>query len=213
MALKSKKTVIMMPGLELPLFIVENVEELITDLFDEDKIPLWAEIWPAARGLARYIWENVSFFGQSVLDLGSGLGMAGVVCGLKGARVTFSDYQEGALEMSRKNAVLNGIMDTRTHLGDWRSFDLGERFDWIVGSDILYDSRYHECLAGIFKSNTKENMGVIVSHPGRGPAFEFIKMWCEETGSREEHVVVPVYIPDPVFPYYEIHVHKMTKPD
>jgi len=213
LTLKTRQTTVILPGLEVPLLVVENVESLITDLADEEKVPLWAEIWPAARGISRYIWENMDFSGQRVLELGCGLGLAGVVCGLKGAKVTFSDYQPAALEISQKNARLNGLTGTATHLGDWRSFHLQQEFDWIVGSDILYDHRFNGYLGSIFQAHAGRGKGILVSHPGRQPAFEFIKKWCEDTGTAEEHEVVPIYVADPHFPYYEINVHRLTKKD
>ncbi|MCL6611366.1 MAG: methyltransferase [Peptococcaceae bacterium] len=192
------------------MVVVEDVEALITDPADEDKIPLWAEIWPAARGLAGYIWENMDFSGLKVLELGSGLGLPGVVAGLKGARITFSDYQPGALDLSCRNARLNGLTGVGRHLGDWRCFRLGEKYDWIVGSDILYDPKFHGFLARIFLDHTVRGGGLLVSHPGRKPTFEFIEKWRRETGSLEEHAIVPVQIDDPHFPYYEIHIHKLA---
>lgn len=56
--MRTGETVIKLPGLEIPLILVEDVEALITDPSDEDKIPLWAVIWPAAMGLSRYVWET-----------------------------------------------------------------------------------------------------------------------------------------------------------
>lgn len=207
------RTEVTLPGLEIPMYLVEDVENLITDLSDEDRVPLWAEIWPAARGLSRYIWESMDFTGQEVLELGCGLGLAGVVCGLKGAAVTFSDYQVDALEISRQNASLNGLSGVRTFHRDWREFGLDKKFDWIVGSDILYDPRFNVYLEKIFMENAGPGKGILVSHPGRKPAFEFINKWCRETGSLEEHTEVPVYMADPHFPYYCIHVHKLKIPN
>jgi len=63
-----------LPGLSLSLEIVANVEDLVTDPADDDQIPYWAELWPAARGLAQYIWERIDFQGATVLELGAGLG-------------------------------------------------------------------------------------------------------------------------------------------
>ncbi len=213
LTLRTKKITVKLPSLELPLIIVEDVEALITDPADEDKIPLWAEIWPAARGLSQFIWENMNFSGQKVLELGCGLGLPGIVAGLKGARVTFSDYQPDALDICSRNAGLNGLAGAGYHLGDWRNFRLEELYDWIVGSDILYDPKFHAFLARIFADNTARGGGVLVSHPGRKPTFEFIARWRRETGCREYHTVIPVSINDPHFPHYEIHVHKLTRQD
>lgn len=211
MTVKTKETTIMLPGLEVPFLVVEDVEALITDTADEDKIPLWAEIWPACRGLSRYIWESMDFTGQKVLEMRCGLGLAGVVCGLKGARVTFSDYQPDALEISCLNACLNDLKEVEGYLGDWRNFGLKEKFDWIVGSDILYDSKSHGYLETIFRDLSGGGKGILVAHPGRKHTFEFIKNWCDKTGSSDEHLVVPVYIADSHFPYYDIHIHKLAQ--
>jgi predicted nicotinamide N-methyase len=209
MTVRTKETVINLTGLDVPFLVVEDVEALITDLGDEDKVPLWAEIWPACRGLSRYIWESMDFTGQKVLELGCGLGLAGVVCGLKGAALTFSDYQPEALEISKRNAALNGLAGVSGFLGDWRNFALEDTFDWIVGSDILYDARFHRHLENIFRLCTAGGKGLLISHPGRKPAFQFVKDWCAKTGSVQEHVVMPVYMADPQFPYYDIHIHKL----
>lgn len=211
MSLRTRETVISLPGLDLPMVVVDDVESLITDPADEDKIPLWAEIWPAARGLSQYIWEKVDFSGQKVLELGSGLGLTGVVSGLKGALVTFSDYQPGALDLSARNAGLNGLEGADTHLGDWRDFRLDQKYDWIVGSDILYDPKFHGFLEKIFRDVSAPGGGILLSHPGRKASFEFVASWLRETGSREDHAVIPVQIDDPHFPYYEIHVHRLVR--
>ncbi len=210
LTLRTREITVKLPAVELPMIVVEDVEALITDPADEDKIPLWAEIWPAARGLAHYIWESMDFTGLKVLELGSGLGLPGVVAGLKGAGITFSDYQEDALELSCLNARLNGLDQAGRYLGDWRNFGLEEKYHWIVGSDILYDPKYHGFLSRIFTRNTVSGGGILVSHPGRKPTFEFIEKWRRGTGSLEDHAVIPVYVDDPNFPYYEIHVHKLT---
>lgn len=211
MTLRIKETIIKLGDMEIPMNVVEDVEALITDPADEDKIPLWAEIWPAARGLSQYIWEKMDFTGQRVLELGAGLGLPGVVCGLKGARVVFSDYQADALEIACRNAILNGLDGVSGFPGDWRSFDCREQYHWIVGSDILYDPKFHCYLFDIFINNTVQEGGILVSHPGRRPAFQFVNKWCAEHGIEEDHAVIPVYIDDPHFPYYEINVHRLTK--
>ncbi len=209
MSVKTRETAVHLPGLTVSLAVVEDVEELITDPSDEDKVPLWAEIWPAARGLSEYIWKNIDFGGQTVLELGAGLGLTGVVCGLKGARVTFSDYQASALEVASINAGKNGLVDVDFFLGDWRNFNLQREFDWIVGSDILYDPKYHPYLQQIFISNLKPGGSLLFSHPGRKASFQFIEEWLKQTGCSSSHTMIPVEIEDPYFPYYEIQIHHL----
>ena len=42
----------------LPLLVAGDVESLIGDIADPDQTPCWAEVWPAARGLAYYLWHG-----------------------------------------------------------------------------------------------------------------------------------------------------------
>lgn len=204
---ETKEISLSLPGRELRLALVKNVEELITDPEDEDKVPCWAEIWPAARGLASYIWENLSFRGEHVLELGSGLGLPGVVCGLKGARVTFSDFNPLALEISARNAFLNGLSRFCCLQGDWRRFPGAGKFDWIVGSDIFYDPKLNPHLAGVFKECLEVGGRLLLAHPGRKASFEFVTGLLEEGFRMEDEALLPVHIDDPHFPYYEIRVN------
>ncbi|KJS15855.1 MAG: methyltransferase [Peptococcaceae bacterium BRH_c4b] len=209
MAVKTRETVVHLPGKNVSLAVVRDVEELITDPADEDKVPLWAEIWPAARGLSEYIWNGIDFSGQTVLELGAGLGLAGVICGLKGAIVTFSDYQASALEIASMNARKNGLSGVDFFLGDWRDWKLSCQFDWIVGSDILYDPKFHPYLRKIIAANLQPGGSLLFSHPGRKPSFQFVEQWERDYGCIFRHTMVPVNIEDPHFPYYEIHIHHL----
>jgi len=208
---ETKEVVFSLPERELRLALVENVEALITDPEDEDKVPCWAEIWPAARGLAFYIWENLSFRSEGVLELGAGLGLPGVVCGLKGASVTFSDFQPQALELSAKNAHLNGLEHFCCLPGDWRRFPAIGKFPWIVGSDVFYDPKLNPHLAGVFKECLAAGGRLLLAHPGRKVSFEFIEGLLEEGFSIEDEALLPVTIDDPHFPYYEIRINILRR--
>lgn len=203
----TREITIFLPGLTLSLLVARNMEDLITDPADEDNIPLWAEIWPAARGLARYIWENITFSGGTVLELGAGVGLPGLVCGLKGARVTFSDYKPEALQLCMANAGLHGVEEADCLLADWRDFKIGRQFDWIIGSDILYDPKFHPFLADIFCHCLRPGGQLLISHPGRPATFNFLKERLQENFHVVAQKITPVTIEDPYFPHYDIYIH------
>lgn len=209
--IETVESVFSLPGRDVRLFLVKDVEALITDPTDEDKVPCWAEIWPAARGLASYIWENITFGGESLLELGSGLGLPGVACGLKGARVTFSDFNPLALELSAKNAVINGLTGCRLLQGDWRDFPEYGQFDWVVGSDIFYDPKLNVHLGRVMATRLAGGGRLLLAHPGRKASFAFIEALEEAGFSCEAKEVRPVVIDDPHFPYYEINIHVLRK--
>lgn len=207
--LTTREITVYLPGLTLTLLAPRSVEELITDPADEENIPLWAEVWPAARGLARYIWERVDFSAASVLELGAGLGLPGIVCGLKGASVTFSDYKPEALELAMANARANGVKNASCFLADWRDFRTEQQFDWIIGSDILYDPKFHPYLAKIFAAALKPGGQLLISHPGRQATFNFLQKWQKERSCSASATVVPVTIADPYFPRHQIYIHHL----
>ncbi|HMK36753.1 MAG TPA: methyltransferase domain-containing protein [Desulfomonilaceae bacterium] len=118
------------------------------------RISFWWGLTSASIALSRHVHSlggNVS--GKRVIELGCGLGLAGITAGLSGADVLFTDYVPSALDFSRKNAILNGLSDshTRFHILDWEdSGELGT-FDMILGSEILYDYFFHGSLVSIIR--------------------------------------------------------------
>ncbi len=105
----------------------------------------WRRIWPASLGLARYLLERFGTDGlldRQVLDLGCGVGLAGIVCRRLGADVTFLDREPGALAAVRRNCRRNGLTPAQTIGGDWNHG--GRRlapaaYDVVVGVDVVYD--------------------------------------------------------------------------
>jgi len=207
MQIATRKTVFSLPDKDIKLKVVKDVESLITDPGDEDKVPCWAEIWPAARGIARWVWENISFNDEDMLELGAGLGLPGIVCALKGARVTFSDFNEWALELAMENAGLNGVSNVTCFLGDWRNFNLDHSFQWILCSDVTYDPKLNIYLLDIIKQNLAPGGNLLVSHPGRPATFEFLNNVLKLCRWKQFDTQVPVTIDDPYFPHYNIHIH------
>lgn len=107
--------------------------------FDADQyVPYWAELWPAARMLAKAILHERWTPGTPALEIGCGLGLGGVVALSMGLSVTFSDYDPCALRFAADNARLNGFRKFDTMQIDWRS-PPDVRYPVILASDLLYD--------------------------------------------------------------------------
>jgi predicted nicotinamide N-methyase len=71
--------------------------------------PYWAHVWPGSRYLARVMAQN-DCAGRPVVDIGCGLGLAGIVAALRGARVTMIDAASEGVRFARANAELNGLL-------------------------------------------------------------------------------------------------------
>lgn len=197
-----------LPGRVFHLEVVKNLEELITDPCDPDQIPCWADIWPAARALASYIWDHLDWQGVTVLELGAGLGLPGLVAAARGARVTLSDYQPQALELARRNAEHNHLSGLDYLLADWRSFPPVSPFHRILCSDVTYDPRLNHYLLEVIGRCLAPGGEVLVAHPGRPDTYDFLHHWQARAGGRYEETVIPVDIDDPYFPHYEIIIHR-----
>nr|VFK21664.1 MAG: Aspartate ammonia-lyase [Candidatus Kentron sp. LPFa] len=75
--------------------------------------------------------------GLKVLDMGTGSGIVGILCGLRGAKeVILADYSHAAVEQARENAGLNGVR-ARAIQSD-RFAGLGQDKDWSK-DDARYD--------------------------------------------------------------------------
>ena len=209
MKIQLTRTVFPLPGKDIQLHVVKDVESLITDLSDADLVPCWAEIWPSARALARYIWEYLLPSGETVMEVGSGLGLPGTVCGVKGAHVTFSDYNQDAVNLSVQNAAINGVK-AEGHLGDWRKFEIDRKFDWIIGSDIFYDPKLNPYVLGIFRKYLKPGGQLLLSHQRRQPTYEFVEQVKKELLMSEIQIDSVERDEESVYGKFVVSVHHLS---
>ena len=121
--------------------------------FDADEyMPYWADLWPAARMLAKAVLQESWIPGTEALEIGCGLGLPGVVALTQGLHVTFSDYDPCALRFAADNALLNGLESFRTLQLDWRHPPTELCFPVILGSDLIYELRNVEPLVAFVKT-------------------------------------------------------------
>jgi predicted nicotinamide N-methyase len=134
-----REQVVQTGGIALTLLRPAVPEELIgEEAFDDDEfLPYWAELWPAATALAEALPETLE--GVRVVELGCGLGVPSLVAAARGAEVTALDWAEDAVALLRQNAARNGLELTAS-LHDWRE-PLADRFDLALAADVLYERR------------------------------------------------------------------------
>ncbi len=207
----TKEEIISFPGINLRINVVKNFEELCTEPDNEEKIPYWADIWPAARVMARVIWNDIDFHGYDVLELGAGLGLPGITAALKGGAITFSDFEEEALKISVANAALNGINNVKTYLGDWRDFRLKKKYDWILASDILYSSKNNPFAEKVFENNLKKDGVIIIAHADRKATYLSVNRLSQKKFIETERRVESITLHGPYYPNYKITIHYLQK--
>jgi predicted nicotinamide N-methyase len=119
---------------------------------DDEYIPYWADLWPAARMLAEVVirepWETrMPAHGKlEALELGCGLGVSGLVALARGLVVTFSDVDEAAVQLAAQNARLNGFQDFETAAIDLRVAP-DRVFPVLLAADVCYEVRLTESVA------------------------------------------------------------------
>jgi predicted nicotinamide N-methyase len=102
---------------------------------DPPEPPYWAHLWSGALVLAAAIPGAV----RSVVELGCGLGLPGLVAARHGARVTFVDRAPAALAFVRASAATNAIPDVDLVAADALTAAVGGRFDLVLAAELLYD--------------------------------------------------------------------------
>lgn len=139
----------------------------------DDYMPYWADIWPAARMMAKAIlrepWENFSL-PLEALELGCGLGVAGLAALKRGLKVIFSDYDMTALKFAEQNAKLNGFTSYRTLPLDWRCPPEDLKVPIIIAADLTYELRNIDPLLALIKKVLLPGGICLLTDPDRTPA-------------------------------------------
>ena len=145
----------------------------------DDYMPYWAYLWPAAYLLAETVarepWPERPELGPiEALEIGCGLGLAGLVGLARGLRVVFSDYDQAPLDFVTRSAAENGFDSARftTRLLDWRTVP-DEHFPVILGSDVLYEARLVPLVANLLATMLAPGGLGLIATPFRVSAHGF----------------------------------------
>lgn len=140
------------------------------------KVPYGVALWPAAIALAHEIAARADgFAGRRVLELGAGTGLPGIVAAALGAKVVQTDKEEVALELCRHNGRRNNASGIEVRSVDWTEWNDPVRYDWIVGSDILYAGPLHPHLRRIFEENLAPGGRLLLSDPFRAVSLPLLE--------------------------------------
>ncbi len=116
----------------------------------DDYMPYWAYLWPGAYLLAEAVAREPWPAGAEALELGCGLGLAGLVGIASGLRVRFTDYDGAPLDFVGRSAEASGFEPSvySTALLDWRDPPEAS-YPVILGADVLYERRLVPLVVGV----------------------------------------------------------------
>lgn len=160
----------------------------------DERLPYWAELWPSSVALAEELLRGPPIDGNlKVLEIGCGLGLAGIAAGLRGATVTMTDYLPEALDAARLNWEENIGSASDIRQMDWRAPDPELSADLILVADVAYEERAFAPLSNTFHRLLLPNGKILLAEPQRRITKPFIRslrnadFHCK-TKTRETHI-------------------------
>lgn len=142
----------------------------------KERLPYGVTLWAAAIALAHDVASRESSFQNSrVLELGAGTGLPGIVAASQGAQVLQTDRNELVMSLCQRNVGLNGVKTIEQQIVDWTNWSDDKQYEWILGSDIIYDEEMHEHLRRIFEINLAPGGRILLSDPFRAVSLKLLE--------------------------------------
>ncbi len=136
--------------LAVDVFVVDSLDRLVDrdELLRGDDIPeppYWAHLWVGSRALARHLAATTQNH-STAIDIGCGVGLAGLVAAKRGTHTTFLDHAREALAFVRASAERNHL-EADLLVSDLRRPGVDARFDLCLAADATYDPELQRALA------------------------------------------------------------------
>ena len=136
--------------------------------------PYFGLVWPSARGLSEYLVDlgRPSLEGARVLEVGCGLAVPSMVAAKLGAQGVATDLHPDIPHFLQRNLKNNQIESVTFRHLNWTASSLPaemaeEKFEWVIGSDILYEKQQPAPLAAALDRFCSSTGTVVVADPGR----------------------------------------------
>jgi predicted nicotinamide N-methyase len=146
----------------------------------DNYMPYWAYLWPGAYLLAEAVArepvpepvEAKTAF--DVLEIGCGLGLAGLVALARGLSVQFTDYDQAPLDFVARSAAVNRFDPARFIVRrlDWRDLP-DDRFPVILGADVIYEVPLVPLVANVVQKLLAPGGVALIASPYRVAAEAF----------------------------------------
>jgi predicted nicotinamide N-methyase len=187
----TEKQPITIAGRKFEFYTPRTLDPFIPPSGSISEFPLWAKIWQGAVVLADYfarmpVPENAG----RLLEIGAGIGVAGVVAAARGYSVTITDYNPHALKFAQANAVVNRCADCVVRRLDWSRPDLPEHYETIIGSEIIYKEDSIQRIKHLFEAYLEPRGRIILAEEPRKTLSEFYRQMAEGFDIRIEKMML-----------------------
>ncbi len=152
------------------LLKVADIEEFLDgkDPFaDVSEFPFWVKLWEAAMVLSYALTSLPDAKGQSLLEIGAGLGAPGITAAACGFDVTLTDFEDIIMDFQKVSVAASGLCNVRCAHLDWLNPPEMEPFDVITAAEVLFREEFFEPLLKVFKKYLKPGGTIYLAHDAR----------------------------------------------
>ena len=197
---------------DVELLLPRTPEDLIdeTAFNTDERLPYWAELWPSARALARWLLDAPALPAGPAIELGCGVALPSLALAWRRREpVLATDYYADALDFARANAQRAGALPLETHLLDWRAIppELLGRFGFLLAADVLYELRNVDMLAEAIAQLLAPGGTVWLADPRRVYLSIFRERMLAEGWTLEEESVQE---PSTLAPRGSVEIRRLT---
>lgn len=159
----------------LEVYVPSNIDRFINqdDVFEG--FPLWSKIWEATAVLAFQLSQLPIDPTKKFLEIGAGMGVAGIFASKLGHNVTITEYNRDAINFARANALQNKIDDVDIQFLDWSNPGVMGQFDYIIGSEVIFKQEDIMSIHFLFQRYLKPGGKVILAEGMRKTSLEFVQ--------------------------------------
>lgn len=152
--------------------------------------PLFGMLWPSGVLLAKKMAKRTVYPGQRILEIGCGLAIASLVAHRLGRDVTASDRHPMAGKFLSRNLANNQLPEMTYRYGQWGQTEpacledtgapaLTERYDLVMGSDLLYEPNSPADVAKFIHDHASAKSEVWIMDANRGYRNHFSRHMAE----------------------------------
>jgi len=172
-------------------FVPKSLDRFIDPENVFNNFPLWAKIWEPCLILADYLASMPVNPGKRFLEIGSGLGLVGIVAASFGHKVTMTEYNHDALNFANANAhIHNCSSNLEIKELDWNKPELKETFDRIIGSEVIYKEESFYPILRLFRTYLKKDGKIMLVERPRKTNIEFFRQMSEHFNIKAQKKII-----------------------
>ena len=172
-------------------FVPKSLDRFIDPENVLNNFPLWAKIWEPCLMLADYLASMPVNPEKRFLEIGSGLGLVGIVASSFGHKVTMTEYNHDALNFANANAhIHNCSSNLEIKELDWNKPELKGTFDRIIGCEIIYKEESFYPILRLFRTYLKEDGEILLSERARKSSMEFFRQMSEHFNIKAQKKII-----------------------